>query len=257
MAKSVFISILEKDEARGQGLYDIVTRYGLGVNGHFWSDNLEKMEWAGPVDEICRQEIGVWLIKGTLESFKNPDIRFGLAMLAASIQANRGQNFPIICICDDGELNPADLPTPLQGIEVVSEEKLGPKLVAKANIPIKKSSVDYRFIPHPLPGLGLWLEVGPAKTHNWAGAMLGVAGGDIFAHGVGEAETIPNKCVLNYPVKGLKLALADKEFNGWAVKNELDQNQSYYVKVTDNFDTLLFGEFSEGDDAECFIIAMK
>ena len=257
MAKSVFISILEKDEAKGKGLFQAVTRYGLGVNGHFWSDNLEKMEWAGPIAEMAKPEVGVWLIKGDKASFENPDIRFGLGLLAAAVQARRGAGFPIICICDDGDLDPDTLPTALRGIEVVEESKLGVKLAAKANMPIKKIEMEYRLDLYPLPSLGLWLEVGPAPGHEWSGALLGVSGGDIAAHGVGPAGQLPERCVLNYPMKGLKLELGGKEYIGWAVKNELSEKESYYVKVTGTPDALIFGAFPEGDNVESFSVQLK
>ncbi|OEU66694.1 MAG: hypothetical protein BA863_16790 [Desulfovibrio sp. S3730MH75] len=257
MTKSVFISILEKDEAKGKGLFQTVTHYGLAVNGHFWSDNLEKMEWAGPVAEMDKPEVGVWLIKGTKASFENPDIRFGLGLLAAGVQARRGYGFPIVCICEDGDLDVQTLPTMLRNAEVVEEAKLGAKLAAKANMPIKKVEPEYRFDLYPLPSLGLWLEVGPAPGHSWKGALLGVSGGEITAHGTGAAGMLPEKCVLNFPMKGLKLELSGSEYVGWAVKNELSEGESYFVKVTGTPDSLLFGEFSEGDDAELFLLSLK
>ncbi|WP_319762552.1 hypothetical protein [Maridesulfovibrio sp.] len=257
MSKSVFISILEKDEAKGKGLFQTVTRYGLGVNGHFWSDNLEKMEWAGPVGEMDKPEVGVWLIKGGKASYENPDIRFGLGLLAAAVQARRGHGFPILCICDDGDLDPATLPTMLRGADVVDEAKLGVKLAAKANIPIKKVDLEHRFDLYPLPSLGLWIEVGPAPGHQWKGALLGVSGGDIEAHGVGPAGQLPQKCVLNYPMQGLKMEQGGKDFIGWAVKNELAENESYFVKVSGTPDALVFGEFPEGDDAEFYSLQLK
>ncbi|WP_321405205.1 hypothetical protein [Maridesulfovibrio sp.] len=257
MSKSIFISILEKDEAKGKGLFQTVTRYGLGVNGHFWSDNLEKMEWAGPIGEMDKPEVGVWLIKGGKSSYENPEIRFGLGLLAAAVQARRGHGFPILCICDDGELDPATLPTMLRGAEVVDGAKLGAKLAAKANMPIKKVESEYRFDLYPLPSLGLWIEVGPAPGHEWKGALLGVSNGDIGAHGVGPAGQLPEKCVLNYPMKGLKMEMSGKDFIGWAVKNELGENESYFVKVTGTPDAMIFGEFPEGDDAEFYSLQLK
>ncbi|WP_415719377.1 hypothetical protein [Maridesulfovibrio sp.] len=257
MAKSIFISILEKDEAKGKGLFQTVTRYGLGVNGHFWSDNLEKMEWAGPIGELEKPEVGVWLIKGSKASYENPDIRFGLGLLAAAVQARRGHGFPILCICDDGELDPATLPTMLRGVEIVNESKMGAKLAAKANMPIKKIETEYRFDLYPMPSLGLWIEVGPAPGHTWKGALLGVSDGDIAAHGVGPAGQLPEKCVLNYPMKGLKMEMDGKDFIGWAVKNELAENESYFAKVTGTPDAMIFGEFPDGDDAEFYSLLIK
>lgn len=257
MAKSVFISILEKDEAKGKGLFTTVTRYGLSVNGHFWSDNLEKMEWAGPIPEMDKPDVGVWLIKGSKASYDNPDIRFGLSLLALAVQARRGHGFPILCICDDGDLDVESLPTPMRGAEVVDEAKLGAKLAAKANMPIKNVAAEYRLDLYPMPSLGLWVEVGPAPGHAWKGALLGVCEGEITAHGVGPAGQLPEKCVLNYPMEGLKLDMGGKDYVGWAVKNELGENESYFVKVTGTPENLLLGEFPEGDDGELFSLSIR
>ena len=256
MAKSVFISILEKDESKGKGLFEAVTRYGLSVNGHFWSDNLEKMEWAGPIPELTDEQVGVWLIKGGKASYENEQIRHGLSLLALAVQDKRGHGFPILCICDDGELDVASLPLPLRGAEVVEETKLSAKLAAKANLPIPETSAEYRLDPHALPGLGLWLEVGPPKGQGWKGAMLAVSGGEILAHGVGPARQLPEYSILNYPMKGLKLELDGKEYTGWAVKNDITENGAYYVKVSGTPDSLLFGEFSEEGDAALFSVSL-
>lgn len=256
MAKQVFISILEKDETKGKGLFQTVTRYGLQVNGHFWSANLEKMEWAGPVAQMADPAVGVWLIKGSMASYADPAIRFGLGLLAAGVKARRGAGFPILCICDDGSLDVETLPTMLHSAELVDESKLGAKLAAKANMPVKKIAPEYRFDLYPLPSLGLWLEIGPAAGQMWQGAMLCVCDGAIEAHGVGPAGTLPDKCVLNYPMKGIGLESGGKKFVGWAVKNPLQDNESYFVKVTGMPRNLLFGAFPEGDDAELFALSL-
>ena len=44
MTKSIWVTILEKDEEKGRALFEAIHRYGLGVNGHFWVHDLEKMQ---------------------------------------------------------------------------------------------------------------------------------------------------------------------------------------------------------------------
>ncbi len=260
MAKDIFISVLEKDETKGRGLFQTITRYGMGVNGHFWSDNLEKMEWAGPIDALHTPEVGAWLIKGSMSSYENPDIRFGLGLLAAAVQARRGQGFPILCLCDDAELDTSTLPTVLRSAESVEESKLGAKLAARANMPVKKVEPEYRFDLYPLPSLGLWIEIGPAPGHTWQGALLGIhdrdGGGDIDAHGVGPEGSLPKRCVLNYPMKGLKMDVGGTEFVAWGVQNTLEGNESYFVKITGRPDALIFGELPQGDEGELFSLKL-
>ncbi|MFM2478734.1 hypothetical protein [Celerinatantimonas sp. MCCC 1A17872] len=252
MAKTVYISMLEKDEAKGKNLFSTITRYGLAVKGHFWSDNMEKMEWAGPIPEMCAEDVGVWLIKGSLESYSSDKTLCGLSLLASVLFTRKGRNFPIILLCDDGVIDPLSLPTILQHAEYVEQEKLGAKLAAKANIPLKRD-MEYRLDLHPLPGLGLWFEIGPSKGANWQGAMFGVSGdADIAAHGVGSAGQLPKSCVLNYPMQGIKLELNNELYLSWATKNLLSNGESYYVKVTGFPKSIVFGEYDESDSAELY-----
>ncbi|GFK95759.1 hypothetical protein NNJEOMEG_03627 [Fundidesulfovibrio magnetotacticus] len=262
MNKTIWVTILEQDEAKGRALFEAIHRYGLGVNGHFWVDDLEKMQWAGAFSEISKPETAVWLIRGQLASFQDETKRYGLSMLAAMVQAMKGHGFPVMVLCDGGELDPATLPTPLKGVAPVKDDaSLMAKLVAKANTPVPKVEPEYHLDIHPLPGLGQWFEVGPAKGHAWAGAIFGVQGGadaaEVDAHGVGPRGTVPEKAVLEYPMKGVKFSLGEAQFDAWAVKNALDDATSYYVRVKGNPRAVAFGSFPEGDEAEMFVVGLK
>ena len=57
MSKSVWITMIKKDEARAQAIYKTVSEYGLGVEGHFWRDDLENMEWSGAIAEIAKKHV--------------------------------------------------------------------------------------------------------------------------------------------------------------------------------------------------------
>jgi len=258
MTKSIWVTILEKDEAKGKALFESIHRYGLGVNGHFWVDDLEKMQWAGAFSEISRPETAVWLVKGTPASFQDETKRYGMAMLAAMVQAMKGHGFPIVLIPDGGTLDPATLPTPLKGAVVAAEDSsLMAKLVAKANTPVPVVETQYHLDIHPLPGLGQWFEVGPAKGHAWAGAIFGTEGAEVDAHGVGPRGTVPEKAVLEYPMKGVKFAMGESQFDAWAVKNALDDASSYYLRVKGYPKALAFGSLPEGDEAELYVVGLK
>ena len=255
--KKVFMSMLEKDQATVQKIMAEIKKYGLAVDGHFWTENVEKMEWMGPRPELLNQDTALWLIVAGKEGLGSPATRFGLALLSITVQAGRGLGFPTIILNNSGKpLDAADLPTPLKHAVIVSAA-LGPKLVAVANTPFTPARADYRLDVYGLPsGLGLWFEVGPAQG-KWKGVMFGVSPGDINAHGVAKKGELPKgKMVLNYPMQGLKLNLGEKDFTAWAVKNELDENSSYYVRALDMPDTVVFGPFSEGGDAEVFTLKM-
>jgi len=257
MKKKIWITVLEKDEPKAKKIFQTVNQYGLATDGNFWIDDLEKMEWAGPAPQLVAPETALWIVSGTLESFNKTSIRYGLGLLAAMVQAAKGHGFPILLVPADGDLDVAGLPTALKGAETVKLALLGPKVAAKANIPLKKIAADYRLDLYPIPGLGLWFEIGPAPGHSWQGVMLGAQGGEVDAHGVGAHGRIPDRCVLEYAMKGLKLQAGDREFIAWAVKNTLSENDSYYARVRGNPKALLFGEMSEADDAEVFILSLE
>ncbi|MFH1019079.1 MAG: hypothetical protein V1782_00500 [Pseudomonadota bacterium] len=257
MKKSVWISILEKNEGLGKMIFEEMARYGLEPGGHFWEDDLANFAWAGAIPEMVKDNCGAWIIVGQASRFAEPATRQGLALLALAVQAVRGHDFPILLSPAGGKVEVATLPTPLRGAESVPAG-LGVKAVARANakrIPVPQ---DYRLAVHPLPGLGLWFELGPARD-PWQGAFLGcagAAGSTPDAHGVGLAGVIPQNSTLNYPVCGLKLALSDREFTAWGVHNQLSPAESYFVRVTGTPESLVFGPFPDEDDAEVFTVSV-
>ncbi|TVR00705.1 MAG: hypothetical protein EA399_03175 [Desulfovibrionales bacterium] len=256
MKKRVWISILEKNEGLGRMIFEEAAKYGLNPAGHFWEDDLAKLAWAGAVPELGRGDCAVWLIVGQAASFAQPSIRRGLALLALSAQAAHGHNFPILLSPSGGKVDVAGLPTPLRGAEVVASG-LGVKAVARANRKLAEPVLEYRLAVHPLPGLGLWFEVGPAHD-PWKGAFLGCTGMDATpdAHGVGLAGTIPQNATVNYPVRGMKLHLDGREATAWGVHNDLSPAESYYVRIAGVPDGLIFGPFPDLDDVDVFTVSL-
>jgi hypothetical protein len=257
--RKVWITALTHDEAPTQSLMRTVATYGLAVDGHFWADDLKNVAWASAAEPLENKETVLWIITGPGESFRSESIRYGLAMLALQVQGAKGFGFPVAVIPSSGEVAAAELPTPLRAAEVLplTHPTLGVKLVALANTPVKPPETAYRLNVFAPPGIGQWLEVGPAKGHAWHGALVGVDVGEINAHGVGPAGRLPEKAVLEYPMKGLKLQFGGREFTAWAVKNALSEGESYFVRLTDYPATVLFGPFPEGDDADLFTLQLK
>ena len=168
----------------------------------------------------------------------------------------RGHGFPTIISPFPGEADPGDLPAALKGAERVSQASLGAKLAAKANIPWKPEPADYRLKLYPLPGLGLWFEAGPAGDHAWTGALFGVNGADIAAHGVGPEGKIPERSTLQYPFKGMKLTAGEREYLAWGLSNPVTSADSYFVKVTAAPSALLFGELPQGEEPELYSLSL-
>jgi hypothetical protein len=258
--KKIWITALDKDQENVQRVMVTLKNYGLGVDGHFWTDDLAKMAWDGALEPLSAKETVLWIITGAAAQFAVPTIRQGLSMLTLALQHRRGVGFPILLLPTAGELDGASLPTLLKGADILSAPSatLGPKIVALANKPVPAIGVGYRLNIHAIHGIGLWYEIGPpAGGFDWPGAMFGVHGADIDFHGVGPADGIPERTVLEYALKGMKIQLGEDEFTAWAAQNRLDGGSSYYVRVQGTPDKLIFGPFAEGDDAEVHVVNLS
>jgi hypothetical protein len=259
--KTFWLTSLGPSQDTVKDLMSKMKTYGLKVEGHFWKDDLNQMAWMTAREDLADSKISFWAILGSEEELLNPDLRYGLSLLAIAVQANRGFNFPIIIIQTHGDLLSNDqLPTPLKGANIflLSDSGLGAKLVAKAHQTSKPISHDYFIDIYGNEQIGQWFEIRPFNS-TWSGAMFGVYGGEIAFHGVGHAGKLPSKSVLNYPMEGLRLNLREKEYIAWAVQNELNAETSYFVKIDDFPESILFGpyETEESDEADVHVIELK
>ncbi len=257
--KTVWLTALAKDEAAVSALVAKLKGYGLDVRGHFWEDDLEKMAWFGVREELARPDGAAWLIMAGSDGLSSPSVRTGLSLLALSVRAKRGA-IPTVLLLPAGVDAPAEdtVPTPLAGVDALSlgDPALAAKLVAKVHTPVPNAVAPYRLDFLGNPQIGLWAEAGPSAG-RWEGAMLGVAGAEILFHGVGPKGALPDRAVLEYPSKGMTLAIGGREFTAWGVKNVIDAESSYYVKIKGAPGALLFGEFPEGENPEAFVINLS
>ena len=257
--KKAWITALSHDEDSSEKLASVVTQYGLAVEGHFWIHDLKNMAWASARDALLARETVLWLILGPAESLGSESVRYGLSMLALAVQARRGHHFPVLFITTSGEVAAATLPTPLRGLQdfPLASPALGPKIIAQANLPAAPVKAEYLLDVHAVPGIGQWFEAGPAPGHSWAGALFGVDAGEIDSHAVGPQGHLPERATLEYPLKGLKLKLGEREYTAWAVKNAVDDRSAYFLRVKGFPAAVVFGAFPEGDDAEMFSVTLK
>jgi hypothetical protein len=257
--KKVWITSLVTAEEVVQEAMGQVKKYGLEVNGHFWEDDLEKTAWIKPRTELVDGKVDLWLILASEENLSAPSIRYGLSLLALTVQAQLGLGFPIVILLSEGETPPVEsLPNPLKNADFLSAKDVGygAKLVAKVHSQVKDIKLEYRLDAYGNPQTGQWLEVGPTDD-SWNGAMLGVSGAEISFHAVGPKGSLPSKSVLNYPMEGLKLRLGEKEYLAWTVQNEVDSETSYFVKLDGFPDSVLFGPYSSEDEAEVHVTHLK
>jgi len=258
--KKIWMSSLDHDEKRVKELISQFKTYGLEVSGHFWEKDPEKLSWMGVREELVKPEITMWVIAGPEEMFRDKDTRYGLSLLAVMLQAARGIAFPVVVLQTKGNpISPAELPTSLKGVEVMSAAggAFGAKLVAKVHGGGKPDvAADYRLDLYGNAHIGQWFEVGP-RTGTWPGGMFAVEGAEITFHGVGPKGSLPKKAVLNYPMEGLKLSLGGKDYTAWAVQNPLDEETSYFLRVKGFPESVLFGPYSEQEAADVFVVELK
>ncbi len=254
--KKVWITSLEHNKELVQKIMGVARQYGIDGNGHFWTDDLKTMAWMGPKESIIDKENSLWVLLGSKKDLETDSVRFGLSLLFLSVQARKGFGFPVLFVDTGSDVTTDSLPTALKGADIISvgNANLGAKIVAKANTPVPKIETEYRIDIHANPTFGIWFEIGPAGDTTWSGALLGASGGTVDSHGVGESGKLPLKAVLEYPMKGLKLQAGEKEYTAWAVQNVLDGNQSYYVRVQDMPDSIVFGPYASDDETSAHVI---
>jgi len=255
--KKIWITSLARDEKAVAAVLGVARSYGLEADGHFWTDDLSHMAWLAPKETLAAPETSLWVILGSGKDMTAPSVRYGMSLLTLSVQGDKGPGFPVLWLDTDEGLSSESLPGPLRGADILAaaEPSLGAKLVARANVPPRPVSTDYRLAVHANPGFGVWFETGPGRGLAWNGALLGVSGGAVDAHGVGPAGAIPQRAVLKYPVKGLTLALGDREYTAWAVQNDLDDGRSYYARVQEVPEGLLFGPYTQDDEADVHVLS--
>ncbi len=259
MKKKIWITSLETSEADVQKIVASLKKYGLDVDGHFWEDDLRKMAWCGPRKDLLGNNINMWVICGTAETFAKPSIIYGLSLLTLSIQARLGINFPIVILQEGAaSIDLASLPIFFGNCKIhqITSAAYGAKIVADLHKTSKPAFPPYRLDVYGIPQVGQWFEVGP-REGSWEGAIFGTVGETILLHAVGPAGQLPEKSVLNYAQKGLEIKFGDREFSGWAVQNQIDEKTSYYVKVDGHPKTIMFCSYTQDDDTEAYVIDLK
>ncbi|MCF6246838.1 MAG: hypothetical protein L3J69_05700 [Desulfobacula sp.] len=254
MPKRVWITSMSKDKAATAWLLQLGKKYGLAPDGHFWVDEVEKIAFQAPLENLLAKETALWVISTTKKDLEKESVRYGLSLLCLCLQHIKGIGFPIMVVTPDDALTIEDLPTPFKGSEILKSDNktLGAKMTARANTPIKKIPSDYRINIHANQGYGIWYELGPSKGQTWNGVLAGGLSSEINAHGVGPKGSIPLKTTLEYQMQGLELEIDDEKYTAWAVKNTIDEDQSYYVRFADAPGSILFGQMPDQENQADF-----
>ena len=260
MSKRLWLTFLPgKDrQALLSSLLDQLGRYGLGVDGGFWDRDLERFGWTahqGPLRDKGRAD--AWLVAGGKEEWEDPRIQYGLSCLILSVRQARGGGFPVCLLGLGGPLEEECMPMALKDAALFSDaDPAWPaKLLASLHRSLPAVALPYRISVHADQYLGQWFEVGPGQG-EWAGALFGIDSGEITHHGVGPAGFPPDKSVVEYAWRGLKLEVQGREFTAWALRNRIGEDESYFVKVAGTPGTLVFGDHPEIGSGEAYVFSL-
>lgn len=233
---------------------NLLKPYQVNIDGSFWIDDLKQMAWSNNQESIIANDINLWIILTDHASLQSTSIRKGLSALALMVEAARS-GLPLIILFTDNQ-EQLLLPTPLKHAQILglNTSGLGAKIVAKLNMPPLKRDYGYRIKLYPLHELGLWFELGPTHPSVWHGIMLGANGGEVNCQAEGTKNILPEHSTLEYPQQGLKIKLAETEFTAWAIQNIIDGDRSYFARISELPDQILFGAYAQDDETEAYIL---
>jgi hypothetical protein len=256
---SIWLSALHKDEAAVQKTMSQMKTYGLNVLGHFWQNENAKLAWLAALEEMMKAKSTLWTILGRREDLLNEELRYGLSMMALGLQAKIGPGFPIVILQQDALLLESDaLPSPLQRAALLDAANAGTpaKLVAKVHAATPDLPTAYKIDMVGNPHFGQWFEIYPTKG-IWPGIIFGVDQGDIRFQAVGPPGKLPEKTTLEFAMQGLKIQIGDKEYNAWALRNEISPETAYFVKIEGMPASIIFGAFTEDEETDLFVLNFK
>jgi hypothetical protein len=257
--KTVWITALKEDQPRVAAVTAVLKRYGLQCKGHFWADQPDKMAWRVALDAMLEAKADAWLLLVDGDEVKKPSVRYGLSLMASALRSARGGNFPMLTLWNSAPAAEAALPPLMAQAELLLESGASwpAKIVAKTNVPAKAAAADYRLDVLGNERLGQWFEIGPVAG-AWSGVVFGVTGGgaEIQFQAVGPKAMLPEKTTLEFAQEGMKLEVAGNEYTAWAVRNQVDGNTSYFVKVKGCPDSILFMPYAEETDAEATLLRL-
>lgn len=254
--KTIWITAFNKDKdaARVSAVSQLLKRYGLATQGHFWVDDPAKLAWRAGLDALNAARADLWLILADDADMAKPSIRYGLSLFAASLRETRGFGFPVVV---SAPASVGDVPALLAGATVLAEGSAAwpAKIVAKANVVKAAEPSDYRFEVVGEEQLGQWFAIGP-RQGGWAGVVFGVHGGDakIDFQAVGPRGALPEKTVLEYAQEGLTLQVGEREFTAWALRNGIGPDEAYYARIKGSPEAVLFMPYAEDNEADATIV---
>jgi hypothetical protein len=259
--KKLWVSALSKDEQRIARFNNALHRYGFDIAGHIWLDEPEKLAWRAAYDEFQKRKTNYWLILADEVSLKTPGIVYALNLMSYSMRRDLNDVLPVIIMGQESLRQ--KLPNALKNVKIIDDNMAGweAKLVANTLRAPAADPMPYRIDVYGDEKIGQWFEIGPTLD-VWSGVIFGASGKDVSLtfHAVGTAGKLPEKTTLEYAREGIKLEAAGQAFEANSVRNRIDNNTSYFVRVKGQPESLLImPDESVGDTEapEAFVIALN
>ncbi|WP_213307576.1 hypothetical protein [Paraburkholderia sacchari] len=259
--KTIWITAFDKDKdaARVSAVSQLLKRYGLATQGHFWVDEPAKLAWRVGLDALNAARADLWLVLADADALTKPSVRYGLSLFAASLREARGLGFPVVLSAPSGGIDADAVPALLENATTLAENNPAwpAKIVARANVAKASEAQDYRLEVVGEEQLGQWFAIGP-REGEWAGVVFGVQGSEakIDFQAVGPRGALPEKTVLEYAQEGLTLQVGERAFTAWAVRNRLGPHDAYYARVKGEPESILFLPYTEDNEADATILAL-
>lgn len=251
LKKKVFLSAMNKDEKAVAGLFARIKAAGFDITGHFWSHEEKELTKVLPAQEV--ENVDAWVIYASEQI--TSETMIGITLTLLTVRTFRETQLPVIIVGAAQELPPL-----LNTAEFTSAEKLAVRLSTRTAIRKKWIEDDFRLSAHCQAGVGYWLEVGPAEGKTWNGALVGAdisLGGSIDFQAVGPKGSMPERTVLDYPVRDARLSAGDREYLAWGCQNQLTDADSFYVRIKGLVPSLLLSEGLSSDDSmDCRVIRL-
>jgi hypothetical protein len=236
-------------------------KYGVQVKGQHWPLK-EKQAWLASADEAAQANAGLIILVTTPELYGAADIKKSLSFFRLYLQTKLGRHIEGF-VHLVGQVDTAASQTFPSGQHVLGDwwipgaEKWVAKAVARLHAP-SKSSLPIVFRAYAQERLGVWLEVRPNIGQAIQGCFLGVTGegAKITFHAVGESSRLPDRTINEFESKGIKFEFAGAEFEAWGLQNNLNPNDSYFVRLEGEPTAIAVGAMPGGEITEVDLVRL-
>jgi hypothetical protein len=259
------IMIGEEAKIAASAVSASLQQYGLTVKGQFWPVG-EKQAWLVSSENAALENASLIVIIASKEQYASAAIQRDLAFFRLNLQSKLNRQIDgFICQLDKSDNSKDESKQQLSGtLSILSDwlyvedGKWYAKAVARLHAP-SKSNFPFKIQLYAQEKIGVWMEIRPKNTEIVSGFVFGVSGNSakISFHAVGISGKLPEKTINEYEFKGMKFETAGLEFEAWGLKNQLQANESYFVKLDGEPDVIAVGSLPNDELEDVNIIYLN